>query len=397
AGNVGSSTAVSFTVSNSTTPPPAGTFAEVEANDTVATANAVAKTYSAIKGNITVSTDKDYFGITLNAGEKIAIAMTGPTGVDWDLKLVNAAGTQLAISQGSTATESVTYTNTGTTAMTVYANTYVYSGTSTTPYNLALTYSGGSSTTNTVTASITTPSSNVTIASGTSQAFAGTATDSSSTATLTYAWTFGDGGTATGATASHTYTNTGSTSVTYTATLTATDNTGVKGTATRTITVSPASGGTTTELVANGGFESGATSWTGTTGDIGTFTGEPAHAGSYDAWLLGNGTTATESLSQAISIPSTITKATLTFWMHIDTAETTTTSAYDTMKVQVISGTTTTTLATYSNLNKNTGFAQMTFDLSAYKGQAVTLKFLGSEDSSLQTSFVIDDVSVKIQ
>ncbi|HJW73425.1 MAG TPA: M4 family metallopeptidase [Geothrix sp.] len=143
AGNVGSSTAVSFTVSNSTTPPPAGTFAEVEANDTVATANAVAKTYSAIKGNITVSTDKDFFGITLNAGEKIAIAMTGPTGVDWDLKLVNAAGTQLAISQGSSATENITYTNTGTTAMTVYANVYAYSGTSATAYNLGLTYTAG--------------------------------------------------------------------------------------------------------------------------------------------------------------------------------------------------------------------------------------------------------------
>jgi hypothetical protein len=32
-------------------------------------------------------------------------------------------------------------------------------------------------------------------------------------------------------------------------------------------------------------------------------------------------------------------------------------------------------------------------DLSAYKGQSVTLKFNMTEDSSLQTSFVVDDVS----
>jgi Zn-dependent metalloprotease len=128
---------------SSTPPPPPSTFTEVEANDTIATANVVAKTFTAIQGNLTVATDKDFFALSLTPGQTLAIAMTGPTGVDWDLKLVNAAGTQLAISQGSTATENISYTNTGTTATTVYANVYAYSGVSTTPYNLALTYSGG--------------------------------------------------------------------------------------------------------------------------------------------------------------------------------------------------------------------------------------------------------------
>jgi len=129
---------------SSTPPPPPSTFTEVETNDTVAAANVVAKTFTAIQGNLTVATDKDYFALSMNPGETLAIAMTGPSGVDWDLKLVNAAGTQLAISQGSTATENITYTNSGTTATTVYANVYAYSGVSATPYNLALTYSGGS-------------------------------------------------------------------------------------------------------------------------------------------------------------------------------------------------------------------------------------------------------------
>jgi hypothetical protein len=34
------------------------------------------------------------------------------------------------------------------------------------------------------------------------------------------------------------------------------------------------------------------------------------------------------------------------------------------------------------------------FDLSAYKGQTVRIYFEGVEDSSVATSFLIDDVSV---
>jgi Zn-dependent metalloprotease len=150
------------------------------------------------------------------------------------------------------------------------------------------------------------------------------------------------------------------------------------------------------ELVLNGGFESGATNWTQTTGVIGTFTGQPAHTGSYDAWMCGYGSAHTDYVYQQIAIPSTAT-GTLTFWLHIDSAETTTTTAYDTMKVQVLNtaGTVLATLATYSNLNKATGYTQKSLSLSAYKGQTIRLRFYSVEDSSLQTSFVVDDVSVK--
>jgi hypothetical protein len=100
-----------------------------------------------------------------------------------------------------------------------------------------------------------------------------------------------------------------------------------------------------------------------------------------------------------IAIPSTATSATLSFWMHIDTAETTTTAAYDKLAVQVqnSAGTVLATLATYSNLNKNTGYVQKSLDPSAYKGQTVRVRFYSVEDSSLQTSFVVDDVNAKVQ
>jgi len=157
--------------------------------------------------------------------------------------------------------------------------------------------------------------------------------------------------------------------------------------------------GTTTpptgpNLLQNPGFEAGAVNWTGTAGVITNSTAKPAHAGTYKAWLGGKGVTATANLGQSVTIPASATAASLSLWITIDTAETTTSTVYDTVKVQIVDGTTTTTLATYSNLNKSTAYSLKTLNVLAYKGKTVTVKFLENEDSSLQTSFVIDDVAV---
>jgi len=157
-----------------------------------------------------------------------------------------------------------------------------------------------------------------------------------------------------------------------------------------TCTVTPPPTG---QLLLNPGFESGAVSWAATAGVINNNTARPAHAGSWKAWLGGNGVTTTETATQSVTIPSTATAATLSFWLRTDTAETGTT-VYDTMKAQVVVGATTTTLATYSNVGTNATYTQKSFNLLAYKGQTVTVKFLMVEDSSLQTSFVVDDTAV---
>jgi len=100
---------------------------------------------------------------------------------------------------------------------------------------------------NTVTATISTPGGDVTIASGTVQSFAGSATDSAANPTFAYLWAFGDGTSSTaGPTASHTYLNPGTSPVSYLATFTVTDQTGASGSATRTIAVSPAGSTSTT-------------------------------------------------------------------------------------------------------------------------------------------------------
>jgi cysteine sulfinate desulfinase/cysteine desulfurase-like protein len=69
-------------------------------------------------------------------------------------------------------------------------------------------------------------------------------------------------------------------------------------------------------------------------------------------------------------------------------------TAYDRLRVQVISGGVTTTLATYSNVNAASGYVLRTLSMSAFAGKSVTLKFTGTEDVSAATSFLVDDVSV---
>jgi hypothetical protein len=107
----------------------------------------------------------------------------------------------------------------------------------------------------------------------------------------------------------------------------------------------------------------------------------------------GYGTSHTDTLSQTVTIPSA-SSATLSFYLYVGTDETTTSTAYDTLKVQVVSGGTTSTRATYSNLNAGSAYVKRTVDLSGYVGKTVTVKFLGVEDASLGTSFLVDDTSL---
>ena len=168
-----------------------------------------------------------------------------------------------------------------------------------------------------------------------------------------------------------------------------------------TVSLTITSGGTNTQILGNPGFENGSTNpapWTVTAGVVNNSTSEPPHAGSWDAWMDGYGTTHTDTVLQQVTIPAAATAATLTFFLHIDTAETSTTTAFDTLTVQVrnSSGTVLSTLATFSNLNHATGYSQKSFNLLSFKGQTIQIFFKGVEDSTLQTSFVVDDVNLNV-
>ncbi|WP_425471934.1 M28 family peptidase [Streptomyces piniterrae] len=175
---------------------------------------------------------------------------------------------------------------------------------------------------------------------------------------------------------------------TYPLTLTGTGS--VAHSTTFTLTVKGTGSCTGQQLLANGGFENGTAPWTGDTGAIGAHSGRSAHSGSRFAWLGGYGSSATDSLSQSVTVPSGCAKATLTYWLHIDTDETDRV-AYDTFRVKVGN----TTLTTLSNTDAATGYTQRTLDLTPYIGQQITLTFTATEDASLQTSFVIDDAALQ--
>ena len=195
-------------------------------------------------------------------------------------------------------------------------------------------------------------------------------------------------------------TGTPTTAGTYSVTVTASSGT-ASGSTSFSWTVNPVGGGcSAAQLLGNPGFETGAaTPWSASSGVVNSdTTSQPAHSGSWDAWMNGYGSTHTDTLSQQVTIGSTCKSATFAFYLHIDTAETTTTTAYDKLNVQVLNsaGTVVATLATYSNLNKASGYAVHSFSLAPYIGQTITLKFTGTEDASLQTSFVVDDTSLNV-
>jgi subtilisin family serine protease len=147
-----------------------------------------------------------------------------------------------------------------------------------------------------------------------------------------------------------------------------------------------------TNVLANPGFESGRTGWTeSSSGGYALIGTDRPRTGSYGAWLGGyNG--ATESITQTVTVPSS---GTLTYWWRMETAESGST-VYDRLRVQVLSssGSVLATLRTWSNASTANTWSQDTLSLSAYAGQSVGLRFLVTTDSSLATSFFLDDTSL---
>jgi hypothetical protein len=93
------------------------------------------------------------------------------------------------------------------------------------------------------------------------------------------------------------------------------------------------------------------------------------------------------------------TAARLCYFLRITTAETTTTTQFDRLQVQLRNSANTvlTTLGTFSNLNAGafSMYTQVCHNVGSFAGQTVRAYFLGTEDVSLQTSFFIDDTSLQ--
>ena len=141
----------------------------------------------------------------------------------------------------------------------------------------------------------------------------------------------------------------------------------------------------------NGGFESGSAPWA-FTGDGGLQTGS-AHSGTASAKLGGtSGTSGT--VSQDFQVPASGNN--LRFWLKVTSSETGR-KKHDFLYVEVrnTSGALLGTLATYSNSDKGTTYAQKgAFSLAAYAGQTIRLQFRSTNDGTSPTTFQIDDAAV---
>jgi hypothetical protein len=151
--------------------------------------------------------------------------------------------------------------------------------------------------------------------------------------------------------------------------------------------------------ITNGGFESGSGPWTYAGQAFWQPNGSYPRTGVNYAYL-GNANSTTGDLRQQFVVSSSATSARLSFWMNIQSSETTTSTVYDRLYVDIINSTgSVRTLATYSNLNKRTAGSYVqsaSWDLAAlgYRGQTVTLRFYGTNDSTLPTVYRIDDVAL---
>ncbi|MEV5842284.1 putative Ig domain-containing protein [Streptomyces sp. NPDC051985] len=143
------------------------------------------------------------------------------------------------------------------------------------------------------------------------------------------------------------------------------------------------------QVLLNPGFEYGDAGWTASDGVVNA-DGTYAHGGSGYAWLDGYGTAHTATLSQQVAIPAKC-RATLDYQLRISSYESAK-SARDTLTVTADGH----TLQAFSNTDQGTGYVERTVDLSAYAGKTVTLTWTGKENSSLATSFFVDDADLNL-
>jgi len=185
----------------------------------------------------------------------------------------------------------------------------------------------------------------------------------------------------------------------YTFTVSATNAVGTSVASAATSQVTPTA--PAASIVANGGFESALTSWTAA-GVVAPTSTTKAHGGTGSALLgvtSGREPLGDSTLSQSITVPATGT-STLSLWYQPHTADRTCNAATcrrDWMEGQIRSNTGT-TLTTLFKLDNNNGtWTHVTADLTAVKGQTVTLWFnvhLNGPNPSDDTWMYLDDVAV---
>ena len=161
------------------------------------------------------------------------------------------------------------------------------------------------------------------------------------------------------------------------------------------------------QLLADPSFEYGTTFWTSDICTIVNPTGcppaememmmsAPSHSGHTHA-TIGGKPNSFHLTSEVVTVPSTVSRAELSFFLWIQTRGNKRT-ADDTMTVEIrdASGALLATLGTYSNLDANETYTQRRFDVSRFRGQRIRISFTGVQKNGPPTWFIMDDVALNV-
>ena len=145
--------------------------------------------------------------------------------------------------------------------------------------------------------------------------------------------------------------------------------------------------------IRNGGFEAGRLHWVGSPGFIGTHSPQNARTGKGYVWL-DPPAFAKRSFQQTLRLPRAK-RITLTYFLLVDSLGDRNT-AVDKLVVQALKpGGSVVQLGKFNNTAWDDTYHRRAAKLSSLRGQKITLRFIASQDSSDDTSFLINDVSIK--
>jgi serine protease len=112
-----------------TPPDPPGTIAEVEPNNSRAAAQVISTDNTTVNGTMASSSDNDYYRLTLPAGATLVATLTPNPASDYDLYVYNSNGSLIGRSElGTGAVDTVTVTNSGSSAFVRYVRVIRWSG-----------------------------------------------------------------------------------------------------------------------------------------------------------------------------------------------------------------------------------------------------------------------------
>jgi Bacterial pre-peptidase C-terminal domain len=122
---------VGITINNTPPPtnPPPSSGNEVEPNNSTSQSQSISSSGTTVNGTMSASSDYDYYRVSLPAGKKLTAKMTPNSTSDYELYLYDSSGKAIAWSEnGRGAVETVTVTNSGSSARTYYVRVNYYGG-----------------------------------------------------------------------------------------------------------------------------------------------------------------------------------------------------------------------------------------------------------------------------